>query len=297
MILSGRLTDWSVADLLQILRITGKTASLRVEGPDRGGTLYFDQGRIVDGSLAEGCCGDDPRDRIVETVYVLQLLPDGTFSVGSDVSPEPGEGMEVPEAMELAERHLAAERELAESGVIGSGSLQLTSQVEDPVTIPPGEWEVLARVMGTFSLSDLESALGRARAVGFIAGLRRLGLVDSADWDAPNGGGEDVRPPAEAEPTEHVVDDTPPEEGPTPDADGALPSWWVDQPEDGTGSPSAEVIELEALANTETDEQMSQERRREMRSLITPPDTTLVPGVLDDLRARFRTIEGDPAGS
>ncbi len=35
-------------------------------------------------------------------------------------------------------------------------------------------------------------------------------------------------------------------------------------------------------------------RRREMRAVISPADTTLVPGVLSDIRQRFRAADGRP---
>ena len=47
MMLSGNLSDWSVGDLLQMLHITKKTASLHIDGTDRSGVVHFESGAIV----------------------------------------------------------------------------------------------------------------------------------------------------------------------------------------------------------------------------------------------------------
>lgn len=286
MILSGRLTDWSVAELLQILQITGKSASLRIEGPDRAGTLFFDGGKIVDAALSTGTSASSSRERIVEAVYVLQLLPDGTFAVGNETSPDGGDGLEVDEAMKLAGQYLNAERELAESGLLKADALRLTPQVEDPVTLPPEDWDLLARIAGAFTLDALEASLGRARAVSFIAALRRLGLIDPAEVDPSELDALSQRTAPEPAPAEAAASEPAREE---PAAEQPA-SWWMQPEEAEEEKPSAEVIELEAL-DPEEGEPTTEEKRRQMRALITPPDTTLVPGVLDDLRTRFRNIE------
>ena len=51
MMLSGNLSNWSVADLLQMMRVTGKTAALRIEGT-RAGVIHFNDGKLAGAALA-----------------------------------------------------------------------------------------------------------------------------------------------------------------------------------------------------------------------------------------------------
>jgi hypothetical protein len=252
MILSGRLTDWSLTDLLQILRITEKTASLEVEGEGRSGVLYFRHGKLVDAELSVGAPPAGPRGRIIEAVYSLQLLSDGSFSIGDRAVPDGGESVEVAEALAAAEHHVHAEAEFKESGLLRARALRLARELHEPVPVGPGEWSVLAEVMGTFTFGDLERRVGRARAVAAVMALRRLGVLEAA-FD-PVSELRSVAPSAVAEEPAEAL----------PQAAGAETPG---QPE----GPPAPV-----------------ERRKEMKALITPAETTLVPGVLSDIRMRFR---------
>ena len=49
--LSGNLSNWSVADLLQMMRVTSKTAALRIEGT-RAGVIHFQEGKLAAATLA-----------------------------------------------------------------------------------------------------------------------------------------------------------------------------------------------------------------------------------------------------
>lgn len=130
MLLSGQVSDWSVEDLLQMLHITKKTASLHVDGAERSGVVYFDAGAIVGAEVSVGATGDD-REAAVEALYVLQLLDEGEFEIRNQVPPTAMDPMSVADALELASEHLAAERTLGESGLLGARRLRLAQQIDD----------------------------------------------------------------------------------------------------------------------------------------------------------------------
>lgn len=302
MILSGRLADWSVADLLQILRITEKTASLEIEGGDRSGTLFFENGRIVDAELSPGASLSSARERAVEAVYVLQLLGDGSFAVGTRTpATSDGERFDPGEVLSAAERFMAAEAELGDSGFAEAPALGLATDVPDELGISESQWAVIAELVGTFSLGELELRVGRARSVDFVAGLHRMGLVraaevaseEIADVSADSPTLSELVDAFEREPQHEA------EAGSSTEAVEVIELEQLDTPPDAPApadSPTESLPKLDADAASaiaEIDELANghHERRKEMRALISPSDTTLVPGVLDDLRTRFRNAE------
>jgi hypothetical protein len=245
-ILQGRITDWSVVDLLQILRITEKTATLVVEGPDRKGTLYFHRGRIVDAEPVGPRVPDSARDRVVETLYQLLLLPDGVFAVGQWEPSTIAEGFPVAEVLEAARDYVEAEQALREAGLVSNRPLVLGG-ASGPVTLPPEVWSALAQAFGPVGFERLETRLGRHAAVKLLEHLHRLGLVSTA-------------PDAASDPSEE----------PTP----------ADR---GEGDPTRdEQPEPVERADTSQDPEPV---RRPMREVIAPANTTLVPGMLDEIRS------------
>lgn len=237
MILSGRITDWSVADLLQILRITQKTATLEIRGPDRSATLFFCRGRIVDAEPVGSAVPDAPRERVVETVYQLMLFPDGVFSVGQWEPGEDTEGFDVGEIVEQATQYVEAENTLRQAGLIGEHAFEL-AKTAGSVTLSADVWRSFTRVVGVVSFPQLERMLGRHGAVRFLEHLHKLGLLESR--------------PSPSIIEEEIVSRSPVEEAPVAGAE-----------EEGEIEPS----------------------RRQMREVIAPVNTTLVPSVLEDIRS------------
>lgn len=290
MILSGRLVDWSLNDLLQILRITEKTATLEIEGEHRRGTLYFRAGGIVDAELESGDVAGATFDRIIETIYELKLLADGAFAVGTHER-DTGTYVAVPEAIEAADRHLEAEHDLRTSGILEGGALTLAREIEAAVTLDREQWQALAELTGSFSFDEIAKRLGRVRAVSFVNSLRRQEAIAQAHADAPTWWQDAVGLPEAV--TVADQDDTPGE-----GSEGGEGS-----EDEDTGSPAPQeyltVVRLDTLEDEglmpeplpqATDEAVVG-RRREMKAVISPVDTTLVPGVLGDLRQRFRPVD------
>lgn len=247
MILSGQLGEWDVADLLQILRITQKTASLTVENGRRRGTLHFRDGRIVGADLPTGGDKAGPFDQAVECVYIFQTMKSGSFSITHDAVPETEESYEVREVLDAALLLSAEEDELVETGLLSARALRIAPSIESSITIAPEEWASLVALIGRFTFPELEAKIGRSAAIAVISVFRRLGVLEAAFAETGNPGSTGERPAPEPEPgVEPAI---------------ALP---------------------DAVAT---------EERRQMRSVVSPSGTTLVPGVLSDIRERFRVAE------
>lgn len=275
MMLSGQLEDWSVADLLHMLGVTGKRASLAVAGDGRSGVVHFDGGMIVDAELTGAPLPGDPRSRIVETIYVLQTMTRGEFAVASAGVVGDGVRVDVAEVLAVAAERLSLEKTLRTGGLL-DGALGLVAPVTEAATLSPEDWEVLADVVSTFTFATLEERIGRSRAVAFLASLERIGLVEART---------PVVPLIAAE--EHAAEDEAEEDSAAAGGPGGG-SWTVPDWEETTA-------DLEVVVADGPSDEPGAGRRREMRAVISPADTTLVPGVLSDIRQRFRGVDGSGA--
>ncbi|HEY5651553.1 MAG TPA: DUF4388 domain-containing protein [Acidimicrobiia bacterium] len=193
MMLSGNLTDWSVGDLLQMLHITKKTASLHVTGTDRGGVVHFEEGAIVNADVSlGGGVGEHPRDEVIEAVYVLELLDEGTFDIKGEVPSRTVDPIPVTEALELAGKHLVAERNLDETGLLAARGLRLAQTIEEPIILSEQVWNAISASIPAFTFPELEARLGRAGAIATIEQFRDLGILEAVleDLDPPVGHSE-----------------------------------------------------------------------------------------------------------
>lgn len=180
MMLSGNLSDWSVGDLLQMLHITKKTASLHVDGVDRSGVVYFEEGSIVNAEVSlGGGPGSEPRDEVVEAVYVLELLDDGSFEIKNEVPPRTIDPLAVAEALELAGQYLDAERQLDETGLLAARGLRLAQTIEEPIILSEQVWNAISVSIPAFTFPELEARLGRAAAVSTVEQFRDLGILEA----------------------------------------------------------------------------------------------------------------------
>jgi hypothetical protein len=190
MMLSGNLTDWSVGDLLQMLHITKKTASLHVTGTDRTGVVHFENGAIVNADVSlGGGVGEHPQDEVVEAVYVLELLDEGTFEIKGEVPSRTVDPILVAEALELAGKHLDAERQLDDTGLLAARGLRLAQTIEEPIILSEQVWNAISASIPAFTFPELEQRLGRAGAIATIEQFRDLGILEAVleDFEPPVG--------------------------------------------------------------------------------------------------------------
>jgi hypothetical protein len=199
MMLSGNLTDWSVGDLLQMLHITKKTASLHISGADRSGVVHFEGGAIVNADVSlGGGAADHPRDEVIEAVYVLELLDEGTFEIKGEVPSRTIDPLPVAEALELAGKHLDAERHLDDTGLLAARGLRLAQTIEEPIILSEQVWNAISASIPAFTFPDLEQRLGRAGAISTIEQFRDLGILEAVL--------DDMEPAASMPQPEVVVD-------------------------------------------------------------------------------------------
>ena len=137
MLLSGSLSNWSVVDLLQIMRVTAKTATLRIDGP-RPGVIHFGEGRIIGAGLAGQRVPRNAEEALRSTVDALHALTasaEGAFLVAEPDFDPALRGWDVAEVMMEVDRLRQMERDVVSQGVGENTSLLLASDVGTPVTL------------------------------------------------------------------------------------------------------------------------------------------------------------------
>lgn len=255
-IMSGQLGEWTVDDLLQIVRITQKTTTVAITGHERSGVLYFRGGHLVDGQVQpDGPVDGDMGTRLVDCVYLLCTVSEGAFEFGTHPVPQDGDMFDVKDILEAVADDLARDRRLRELGVVDGARIVVSGDTV-PATMDTKLWEFLASMIPPFSLWELEQRLGRRAAVARVTDLHEAGILEVVEQADPR--------------HDHLLEEvaaslsipTEPEPAPPP------------APE-----PPREDPPLDGVARSE----------KRMRELVAPSDTTLVAnGVLDDLRVRFR---------
>lgn len=179
--LSGTLSDWTVADLLNVMKVTAKTASLHVRGK-REGTIHFREGRVVGAGL-DGKpipTGEfESRMAASDTLFFLAALHEGRFEVGPFEGPE-AEGWDVDSLLSDMEHLNGLETELAGAGMRRS-FLMLRDEVDKPVTVEVDDWWALASLVSVLSFDQLEEVFGRGRAIRLLHALWRMDLIEAID--------------------------------------------------------------------------------------------------------------------
>jgi hypothetical protein len=280
MILTGQLADWSVEQLLQILRITEKTASMSVDTVGFSAVLYFVEGKMVDAKFDADTPVDDPQQRMVEAVAKLMAAPDGKFDIGTEMSPSAGDPIPIPDLMSAVAIWRSTEGELAAIGVLDAEALRLLRRSDGPLLIAPESWLAVARFAGSITFRELESRLGRIGAIEVIRTLRDLGVLEMSVRKTPTGEEPAAPEPDARQFADFLSDDGAPEPAEAEGEPGSA--------EEGLVGEEPSPGDDEKLTAGEEDGDVYVRPRREMRAVITPAETTLVPGVLSDIRTRFR---------
>lgn len=224
MILNGRLDDWTVEDLLQIMRITHKTGTLEMTG-DLRASIHFQEGAIGGIELG-GVPSLSDQDRSValnvmaERLRTLLPLRSGDFEI-TDLVRQNSNLVEVPDLLEAVQKLLDLERSALGDDVAENSALKLRLRL-DPITLEPDTWLAVVDLVGTFSLEQMVARLGRSDAVQLLALLRRYDLFEHSDDAIDDHLEPDIAPEPEQprrvgrinmiRKTEHTV----PPDGPTP---------------------------------------------------------------------------------
>ncbi len=221
MILNGHLEDWTVEDLLQIMRITSKTGSLNIVSSPSA-TIHFTDGKVCAIDLLHGheIAEVDPSvatNVMAERLRMILPLRTGSFDIGDLVRPSDN-AVEVPDLLDAVEKLVALERAALGDDITEDTALKLRLRL-DPVTLEPDTWLAIVDLVGTFSLERLMAKVGRSEAVQLLALLRREDLFERtdepiSDIEAPAG-------PARPFDGSHFADESQPQPvngggGPTP---------------------------------------------------------------------------------
>jgi hypothetical protein len=185
MLLSGNLSNWSVTDLLQIMRVTAKTATLRVDGP-RAGLIHFSDGHIVGAALAGQRVPTTTEEALRSTVDALHVLTsyfDGAFMVAEPQFDAALPGWDVDDLMAQVDRLRQLEAEVTGMGITDGTPLRLAAEAATPITLHSEEWHALAALVPSFSLSSLEKVFGNSRSLQIVSALLNRGLTSFAEID------------------------------------------------------------------------------------------------------------------
>ncbi|HUO45531.1 MAG TPA: DUF4388 domain-containing protein [Acidimicrobiia bacterium] len=274
MMLSGNLSNWPVTDLLQIMKVTQKTGALRIDGA-RPGAVHFVTGQIVGAAVAGQRVptnAEEARRISIDALHVLVSNSDGSFLVADSEISEGVPGWEVADLMSEVERLRMIESEIKREGIEEATPLRLMAAAASPVTLQADDWEALAALVPAFTISSLEVDLGRSRALAVAATLISRGLA-LADGSLAG---------LESEPISEAISST----GEPPVLD-----WLSESPAEGDMDLSTDFsIPLQAVHGEDEHEEVASERRS-LKGVVASPGTTLVSGVLDDMR-KLRTNNG-----
>ena len=154
MSLQGSLSELPLADVIQLVSVSGKTGAFEIQGEHENGKIYLRDGQIVDATVG--------RLRGDNAVYELAIWSQGTFLF------KPGEECErVTVHQSIATLMMEAARRLDEWRVLSRKipSLDLVpyfttrEKGTDQVTLSPQEWILVTRIDGVYSIEDIANEL------------------------------------------------------------------------------------------------------------------------------------------
>ena len=267
--LTGTLSDWTVADLLNVMKVTGKTATLNIKGRTAG-TIHFMEGRVVGAELDGSPIPGDSRAEAADSLLVLWSLDEGTFEVVEFQGPH-DTGWDVESVMADMEALRALEADRLGAG-LADGHLVLKDQINGPVTIDSADWWALSSLVSVLSFGQLEEVFGRGRAIRLLHTLHRLGLIERIETPA-----EEPEPaPVEAPPAVDLAalaeeDQGAQFEGPT--ATDHDDESWLDEIAAAAEAPVSESDDSEAAS-------------RRVLGVAAPASTVLTGPVRDEMRRR-----------
>ena len=309
MIMSGSLAEWSVEDLLHLVRITQKTTSIRLIGATTSGAVHLSEGTIaaVEVDPFPGDAGDE-FSRVVDGIRALIEQTEGTFEFCPPDFVDTGARFDIEDVLAAVAKDIRREQRLGDLGITGDQPLALTNSPSGPVTFQVQAWQLLAPLVPTFSLDELDARFGRGRAVATVLILDSLGVLQrrpGIPWPESTGG----------ERVDEVARDT---AAPSPPAPGALAeeAEAVELLDSNDGEEEAEMQPFTPTVVFGDDSGVGpvlEAPRAALVPLMDGGDTlgahyvevfdhpsrpgsaspdgdlTLVSGVLNDIRSRFRT--------
>ncbi len=169
--LQGSLDNFTLDEVLNLLAGTHKSGHLRISG-DRGtGSLWVDDGKLVQAEASNVTSSGDWED----VMFELLRFESGNFSfVGDDIAPTPSEPVEIAPLVERG-NELLAEWQSIET-IIKSPDHFLTinrTLPSDQIMLTGHEWETVVAIGEGRTVSKTFNRIG----VGELKGCRRIKSV------------------------------------------------------------------------------------------------------------------------
>jgi len=202
----GSLSDLPLADIVQLVAVSGKTGMFSLTRANENGAVYLQNGQITHARVGD-VEGED-------AIYALALWTSGTFqfSPGSEGDKQTITRSNTNLLIEAARR--SDEWKILSKKIPSTDSvprLIASERLTGPITLTPQEWVVVTRCDGRSSIDDIARAL---RKSSFDVAKTLFGLVTAALVEV-------VRSPAVPVPPARPAGVPPPPPGSPP---GAVPS-------------------------------------------------------------------------
>ena len=289
MSLTGHIDVFPLEEVLRLLARSYKSGCLRVDAPDLHGRVFINGGSVtfatigsdedlrrqlitskvvsedairaaeVGGrSLSESNIpsglSDFFREEVIESLYRIRKPGRGQFVFNVDVAPRyrSEQAFDVEMCISEADRRAVEWADIESVIPTIDESLRVVSEApnNEPVTLAPNTWKLVANFEGTSSVRALADRLGmgRFRTAKDLAALARAGLVETVrapepatapqspsysyagyETSMPSESSEPTEPPAPAEP-EPSYEYSEPEEAERPEPKEAdfNRSWWAE---------------------------------------------------------------------
>ena len=173
-VLSGRLDQLPLIDILKMLSSSQRTGKLRLTQGGREGEIFLEQGSLV--HAATGAMIGE------QAVYTMMSWLEGEFSFQPDQE-SPDESIELATEQILLEAARKTKEWKSIKDMIPSNDIVFKlspSGSPETVSLEPAEWQVLAQVNGKRSVKDLTRLLDKNEfEVGKILfSLTKAGLLE-----------------------------------------------------------------------------------------------------------------------
>ncbi len=165
--LQGSLENFALDEVLGLLSGTSKTGQLEIAGNRGTGSLLFDEGRLVDGTVSYTANGSELED----VMFELLRYDDGTFTFTSREVTGAENPENVASVLASAENRLRDWRSI--EAVVPTLSHQVTPSADlpaDEVTIARAEWAALTVIASGCPVSLVCDKL----ELGEVEGSRRI---------------------------------------------------------------------------------------------------------------------------
>lgn len=187
----GSLTDLPLADIVQLVAVSGKTGMFSLTRAAEAGAVFLSSGQIVHARLGE-VEGED-------AIYSLALWTSGSFqfSPGVEADKQTITRSNTNLLMEAARRSdewKILSRKIPSTG--GMPRLVASDRHSGPITLTPQEWTVITRCDGRATIDEIARVLKRSafEVAKTLFGLVTAELVEISK-PAPAASGRTVAPP------------------------------------------------------------------------------------------------------